>query len=157
MSRISPLCLKNAGGLLINQKAWRIATQHPHLTSKLATQVGCQIKGNYKELLLKMMTADLVLFMHVNKLYTSNTIVTVCGKTQRKSFFSDVNVYVFCHVQNILCKGHRSISNILWIITFWNVGLGKHRKKWFLDIFEVWIKELRYIGILLILMTLGAF
>jgi hypothetical protein len=37
----------------------------------------------------------------------------------------------------ILCKGHHSISNILWVITFRNVCLGK---KWFL----------------LILMTLGA-
>jgi hypothetical protein len=43
------------------------------------------------------------------------------------------------HVQNILCKGHHSISNILWVITFWNVGLGKKR---FWYIFEVWIKEL---------------
>jgi hypothetical protein len=59
--------------------------------------------------------------------------VTVYGKTQPKSFFR-------CHhVQNILCKGHQSISNILLVITFWNVGIGK---KWVLDSFEVWIKEL---------------
>jgi hypothetical protein len=59
----------------------------------------------------------------------------VYGKTQPKSFFQMsifmcfVNLY---HMQNILCNGHHSISNILWVITFWNVGLGK---KWFLDIF----------------------
>jgi hypothetical protein len=56
---------------------------------------------------------------------------------QRSMFMCFINLHVD-HVQNILCKGHRSIWNILWGITFWNVGLGK---KWFLYIFEVWIKE----------------
>jgi hypothetical protein len=58
---------------------------------------------------------------------------------QMSMFMCFINLY---HVQNILCKGHHSISNILWVITFLNVGLRKLRlgKKWFLDIFEVWIK-----------------
>jgi hypothetical protein len=61
------------------------------------------------------------------------------GKTQPKMsmFVCFINLY---HVQNILCKGHHSISNILWVITFWNIG--KLGKKLFLYIFEVWIKEL---------------
>jgi hypothetical protein len=58
---------------------------------------------------------------------------------QMSMFMCFINLY---HVQNILCKGHHSISNMLWVITFWNVGLGKLGKKWFLGIFEVWTKEL---------------
>jgi hypothetical protein len=50
-----------------------------------------------------------------------------------------INLY---HVQNILCKGHHSISNILWVITFWNVGLGKLGLEGFLHIFVVLIMEL---------------
>jgi hypothetical protein len=50
---------------------------------------------------------------------------------QMSIFMCFINLY---HMQNILCRGHHSISNILWVITCWNVGLGK----------------------LLILMTLGA-
>jgi hypothetical protein len=53
-------------------------------------------------------------------------------------FMCFINLY---HVQNILCKGHHSIAQIFCEL-FWNVGLGKLGKKLFLDIFEVWIKEL---------------
>jgi hypothetical protein len=55
------------------------------------------------------------------------------GKPSQSHFFMMsmfmcfINLY---HVQHILCNGHHSIYNILWVIIFWNVGL------------EVWIKEL---------------
>jgi hypothetical protein len=67
---------------------------------------------------------------------------------QMSMFMCFINLY---HEQNILCKGHHSISNILWVtctcITFWNVDFLTVGKKWFLYIFEVWIKELYWIGI----------
>jgi hypothetical protein len=89
------------------------------------------------------------------------TFICICDRLWEPSqshlflmsmFMCFINLY---HVQNILCKGHHSISNILWVnITFWNVGLLTLGKKWFLYIFEVRIWN--YIGILLILMTLRA-
>jgi hypothetical protein len=34
-------------------------------------------------------------------------------------------VLLIYHMQNILCKGHHSISNILWVVTFWKFCLLK--------------------------------
>jgi hypothetical protein len=49
-------------------------------------------------------------------------------------------IYITCR---IFCAKGITVSQIFCeFITFWNVGLGKLGKKWFLDIFEVWIKEL---------------
>jgi hypothetical protein len=79
---------------------------------------------------------SLMIFQICDRLWENSAKVIF----QMWMFLCFINLYL--HVQNILCKGHHSISNILWVITFWNVGLGK---KWFLDIFEVWIWN--YIGI----------
>jgi hypothetical protein len=68
--------------------------------------------------------------------------VTLYEKTQLKSFFRCqclcvLLIYITCR---IFCA--KGISNILWVIIFWNVDHLTLRKQWFLDIFEVWIKEL---------------
>jgi hypothetical protein len=74
--------------------------------------------------------------------------VTVYGKTQAKSFFSDVNVYVLLIyiMCRIFCAKGITVSQIfceLPVLHFEIVVL-ENLEKWFFDIFEVWIKELHW-------------